>query len=283
VLFRSAIPQQQNLILILESLDFDSSVSGSGSTIPTWYDKSGNNHNFTDVLGGMSSGDHGPALDTIRTLNGHRTLRFSLQTSLTNTQLFIPTASISGLEICCIFKQDQDPPIGYSSTAFQFTQVYNHWNGAPYFNWNADPAEHPTRLGGIWGNPEQHWVETFGNGWDSDLSQQDKLDIGTSSYNSATNFIIYNISSKADGTSYDAWINDNYFYHGSGSEYKYISRGRETMYTLGGGVRYGSGGSFSYMQGNIAAVYLWKTNLSDVERIQLRRYIANTWGLSFIN
>lgn len=283
IIFPFAFPTA-SLLQRLESIDFNSTPSGSQVT--QWTDLSGNgNHVYLTVSGsnGISGINNGPLVDTIRTANGNNTLRFDSlghARALSTPKLFISQSNPSALELFAVFKNDYDPNIlSNDNSIFQYTQETNRFIGNPLFIWTCITALHDNTAGG-YGIAGGHWVEQFGNGWHNDLSHQLTLDLGGSIVNSSASFVAYNLS--IDGAnSYSASMNGIYFAKLSTGSYKYITHGVETRYAVGGAIRYGLGGSFAYMNGNIASIMIWGKKLSDGERSAVQSYITSKYGVNF--
>jgi len=273
----------EDLIQWLESSDFDG--SGDGTDIHQWTDKTGLLHHMTHGVGnagGISGSDISPTVDQTRKLNGHATVRFGgNQVLVSSAGLFIPPSGLTGLEIIVIYKLDANPPPAGQGSVFSYQRTANIFIFSPFFIWVSNSPNQP--VGSIFAGvgTTGHWMEPFANGTDQTL-MTGNLDLGVSPIDPSAGFAAYNLAAAADGSSFKAWMNSNNFASFGMGQYTFRSRGTlETTYTLGGAINYGLGGSFNYTHCNIAGLYLWSRRLTNDERAQVRRYLANLWGIAF--
>lgn len=239
-----AVLPTRGLLVYYESTDFDTVANGTAVNI--WNDKNGGGvpREFQQGSSGVS-----PVVDSTRQCNGHNTVRFSGNQSLAATgSLFIPATGIDGLDSVAIFKQDADPPAA---------------NGPVIGNWN-QPID--------FGN-EQPFSD--GNFYEA-TGQNARPSIGNPVTSTAGAFVCYNVTANSAGTIYSAWLNlENFF---TSNSFTFQSRGNESFYTIGYSHRISNNTNF-FLNGNIAAVYLWQTQLTNNERGQMRQYMKNLWGV----
>lgn len=241
-----ALPQLPNLILKLESVDFDKTPNATQITL--WSDHSGvgNNFNLTGV--GLLGNPTNPKVDGSSLCNGHHTVRFSGADGIGNSNS-MSFASSPGVEMMCVFKDDSATP----GAGDYFFQLMRPGNGTQELQPFAD------------GN----FYECFG--------RTDRPSLGHPASTSITSFFCYDVVSKSDGSLYSAWANkENFFSVTSGYTYAHTQGATQTTI----GCAY-TGVTNVFATGNVAACYVWKTALSTAERAQARAYINNLWGISF--
>ncbi len=223
------------LIHYIESDVFDG--SSGGTSVTAWNDLTANGNNWASV-------GTAPTVNSTNTANGHKTVRFEPSKFMRVAKFF--QTGYAGLEIMAVFKLDADPPnVAGSSRVFEF-------------NKGTDIPEQPYVDG--------NWYECFG--------RTTRPSIGDPTTNAAAAFFCYNISSKADGTAYDVWLNAENLLHLT-SSYTYQYTGSEgSYYYLGDGV------SSLSIKGSIAAIYIWNRRLDTGERTTMRTYINGKWGTS---
>lgn len=232
------------LVLQLESLDFD--ASASTSPVSFWRDKSGYGNNFNQsVLAAM------PRLDDSRLANGHKTLLHAWNGNypyvLTENHFL---SSSVGADIFCVFTR---PTTGYPppNVGALFSMGRN----------SSQPALHP--------NSDKNWYENFGS--NARLLLGIPNNIPTSSI-----YSVYNVS-VGNTSQFTASLNNHQFYSSSAVTISFVDAYGE-QYVIG--FTNALGGFFG--DGHTAAVYVYKRKLTEVERSQVKSYINSTWGTSLI-
>lgn len=238
----ATLPQLANLVLKLESSDFD--AIANGTTIVNWVDKSGKGNTFGNILAGPPVN---PVVSGTVLCNGHKTARFDGTMGIGCTSAIFNSA-VQGVEMMVVFVADFDPSSG---TLADQGEVVNFI---------------PT-TGSLQPFSDGNFYEAFG--------RTDRPNIGNPVTSTAAGFCCYNVTSKADGTLYSAWLNsENFFSVNAGYTFKNSSAPQ----TLG---VYFNGVTNGFKKCNIAAAYGWQVSLSSIERTQARNYINQTWGITF--
>jgi hypothetical protein len=232
------------LVLQLESLDFD--ASASTSPVSFWRDKSGYENNFNQsVVAAM------PRLDDSRLANGHKTLFHAWNGNypyVRNANNFL--SSSVGADIFFVFTK---PTTGYPpanvGALFSMGRSVN------------SPALHP--------NSDRNWYENFGS--NARLLLGIPNNIPTSSV-----YSVYNVST-GNTSQFTASLNNHQFYSSSVVTSSFADPYGEN-YAIG--FTNALGGFFG--DGHTAAVYVYKKKLSDSERNLVKTYINTTWGTSLV-
>jgi hypothetical protein len=239
----SSTPLGLGAIQVLESKDFD--ASGDGTHIPLWHDQSANSYNVS----GWTTWTNFPRVDQTIKANGHATIGFidygSNQYSAFNIGKFLQSG-YSGLEIFMVGQHNTTTLGGFHGASFLMTQEGTFSSHHPY--------------------SDDHFYENFGT--------NTRLDLGVSPVNFTTRFRVYNISSKADGSAYNVYMDLSGFYSSNSYTYSYIQPNFSEYYY---GVSRFSSNIFPWI-GNMAAIYLFNRVLTSGERDQMRTYCRNTWG-----
>lgn len=243
------------LVLWLESSDFD--AVPHFNVAHTWSDKSGNANDFI-----ASSVIYDPFVDQITTLNGHATIRYEAYTNIRHHVLKGVSSSFSGVtnftaaEIVCIYKKDFDPPAANkqgSPFTFGGSRTFEDaWPFPPDSNVYASFCDSSRPL---IGNPTVSMTT-----WHA-VNVRDRKN-GT-----AVDSTWYFGSQKIrDVTASGTWIDFN------AAPYPLHTLGQAHSATLG-----------NTLQGNIAAVFMWKKILSTEERGALNTHINAMWGITVPN
>lgn len=249
------------LIVRLESDDFDSYTNGA--PVSNWVDK-------VDGRLWTNSGNP-PLVDTNRPdlINGHKTLRFdsyAFKRGL-RTGAFFDSTYTNGIEYMAVFRLQSWPPVAGS-----FPEL---GGGSPArFNQpGIAAAPHiPERTTG-------NFYECFG--------RNNQQLIGRPVTDFTNHFVVYNVSSSGTNASstnalYQAWLDctvitnqtANYTYQAIGVEGSYGN-----YYSIGYAEWFGT--ERYWMNSYIAAIYAWRRTLTVAERIQMRGYIRDVWGVGF--
>ncbi len=237
-------PVLSGLILRNESSDFD--AVANSTPVTQWLDRSGGNHNW--------SATNPPVVDRAITANGHATVKFISGTPavLQQSSYFGPTGFL-GLEVMAVYRHAVDPPVGSDvGPVFMFNRQDANVSHQPF--------------------SDDHFYENFG--------ETVRMDLGVSGVNTSASFICYNLSVKADGTLYDAYLNSVNFFHAVAG-YTFNQQGANDVvagYFLGASSAIPSGALFT---GNVAALYVWNRTLTTTERTAMRAYITRIYGVTF--
>ena len=253
------LPALSDLIQWTESQDLD--AQPDGTLLNTWLDKSGQNNHWTTSPGQQ------PVLDGVRTLNGHKTIRFNGSSgTIFVASKFIPNyGSPAGMELMVIFKNDSEAGV---------SGVINYQLKTNEAGIVAVGSMYPANF------CSNDWMETFcvnpppnSFGWHGCSWF---CDIGNPGVNATTNWGCYNVNTDiAPGNLSCTWNKINFH---TESGLPMLTNGEETFYTCGWSPN--SDGSAQFITGNIAGVYLWKRKLTSAERAKALFYIQNWTGIS---
>lgn len=237
------LPQLANLILQLESTDFDGTANGT--SIASWNDKSGHGQNFNLTGVALLGNPTAPTVDGGVLANGHKTVRFAGANAIGAAAFSF--AGVNGVEMMVVYRNDADP--GVNGRMFELMRPNNATEELQPFS-------------------DGNFYECFG--------RTDRPSLGNPATSSAGAFCCYDVSSRSDNSSYDAWLNSEHFF--TSAVYTFSNNQGANQTTLGCAW---TGAANNFGLGNIAAVYAWNVSLSAAERTQARAYITALWGVAF--
>lgn len=238
----SSLPQRPNLILQLESLIYDGTANGTA--IGSWTDQSPAGNTFASILTGAPNN---PTVSGSVLCNGHKTLRFDGTMGIGNANSIWANAT-QGVEMMIIFVRDFDPASGTLAD-------------------QGEIAEFTSNNGSVQPFTDGNFYEGFG--------RTDRPSLGNPATSVAGAFVCYNVTSRADGTLYSAWVNsENFFTAGSGYTFRNVGAPQTLGVFFNGSVN-------GFSKCNIAAAYGWQVSLTTAERLQARQYMSRVWGIVF--
>lgn len=261
-----------SLVAAWESSSFDS--YNNGDSTGAWPALSNDNAYLWD----SGFGGDIPVVDKTNLLNGHAVVYFNGKCALGNGHLGngVLTSGGStdyptGVEFMLVFKQDLDPPdgasLGFNSyvtpCANNGVALVIHKNNGPFGEWHT-----PFQDGNVY------------NG----MGCAARFNMGNPS-TAVSNWCVFRVQTKADGTACNAWINTENFF--TSSTYTFSTTSQNIDYggscSLLGGYSQsppGPSSGFGGFKGRIAGIYIWGKVLSASEVTQQKAYILAKWGVS---
>lgn len=240
------LPQQANMVLWLESTDFDAVANGTALT--GWLDKSPavNNLDHTGVL--LSGNPAQPTVDGATLCKGHKTVRFDGTMGIGTPNTIVPGGG-TGAEMMIVFVNDADPPTNIPANA----------NGAFFQLCSISGALQPFT--------DSNFYESF--------CANARPSFGNPATTTAGAFCCYSVTIKSDNSDLRAWVNSENFFTAGAYTFSVAARSPCTIGCWFTGV------TNLFGKGNVAAAYVWKVPLSATERAQARAYITQQWGVVF--